>query len=193
MTELKLHIGCGPRILKGWVNIDLVYEPFANYLQYYTDIYYGESVRGNVSDFVALDVTKQALPFEDNSVDVIFHEDFIEHLSQIGQVIFLAETYRVLKFGAVHRINTPNLVTSMKEHSNFKLGMYGVYTEEWNKNHHINVMTPYALQEMGRMIGYSEVILQQRNKSMSNLIPLEYRPDPHDRPEYGNIFADLIK
>ena len=23
----KLHFGCGPRVLKGWINIDLVYEP----------------------------------------------------------------------------------------------------------------------------------------------------------------------
>ena len=34
--SLKLHIGCGPRILKGWVNIDLAFEPYENYMQYYT-------------------------------------------------------------------------------------------------------------------------------------------------------------
>jgi len=35
--QIKLHFGCGPRILKGWINIDLTFERFKPYLQYYTD------------------------------------------------------------------------------------------------------------------------------------------------------------
>ena len=190
---LKLHFGCGPRILKGWINIDLSYEPYHNYMQYYTNKYYPESVRGDQSDFYAIDVTKKPLPFSDNSVDVIFHEDFIEHLSQRDQVLFLAETCRILKKGGIHRINTPNLIMSMRDHSNFSRGYDGVYLDEWNKHIHLNVLTPSILQEMALMVGYKNVIFNGRDQSVSNLIPLEYRPDPNDRPEDGNIFADLIK
>lgn len=192
-AHIKLHIGCGPRVLKGWINIDVSYEHFANYMQYYTDKYYPETVRGDRSDFLAFDVTKYPLPLPDNSVDVIFHEDFFEHLSQRDQICFLAETCRVLKPRGVHRINTPSLVSSMRDHSRFSNGYSGVYVEEWDSHGHLSVPTPRMLEEMGLMCGYSKVSFTARDQSSCPLIPLEYRPDPRDRPEDGNIFADLIK
>jgi predicted SAM-dependent methyltransferase len=190
---LKLHFGCGPRVLKGWVNIDLKYVPFENYMKYYGSKYYPQEQRGNKSDLYAFDVTKSKLPLPDNCVDVIFHEDFLEHLSQMDQIIFLAESLRVLKKDAVHRVNTPNLLISMKEKSTFTLGKTGVYVDEWYKHGHLNLLTPNLLEEMAMMVGYSKVLFTGRDETTSKLIPLEYRPDPKDRPEYGNIFADLIK
>lgn len=190
---LKLHFGCGPRILKGWINIDLKYEPYHNYMKYYTDKYYPQEIRGDLSNFYAIDITKTELPIPDNSVDVIFHEDFIEHLSQRDQIIFLAETLRVLKRGGIHRVNTPSLLVSMSNHSDFSRGISGVYLDEWNKHIHLNVLTPNILQEMALMVGYKKVFFNGRNQSKSETIPSEYRPDPNDRPEFGNIFADLIK
>jgi len=191
--KIKLHIGCGPRILKGWINIDLNYEPCENYLKYYTDKYYGPEVRGNDSDFYAMDVTKTGLPLPDNSVDVIFHEDFIEHLNQEQQIVFLAETRRVLKKNGIHRVNTPDLIISMRNYSDFSKGFEGVNNKEWQKHGHLNVLSPSLLKEMALMVGYSDVLFNQRDKSISSLIPLEYRPDPKSRSENGNIFADLIK
>jgi len=191
--KIKMHFGCGPRILKGWVNIDLVYEPYESYLRFYGDKYYPLEIRGDKEDFYLFDIAKESLPFPDNSVDVIFHEDFIEQISQKGQITFLAETYRVLKKGHIHRINTPNLLVSMKNHSNFFKGFNGVFFSEWDTYHHLNVLTPKLLKEMALMVGYSKVIFSKRNVSLSKHIPLEYRPDPSDRPENGNIFADLIK
>ena len=190
---LKLHFGCGPRVLKGWVNIDLKYVPFEKYMKYYGSKYYPQEQRGNKSDLYAFNVTKSELPLPDNCVDVIFHEDFLEHLSQLDQIIFLAESLRVLKKDAVHRVNTPNLLISMKEKSTFTLGKTGVYVDEWYKHGHLNLLTPNLLEEMALMVGYSKVLFTGRDKTTSKLIPLEYRPDPKDRSEYGNIFADLIK
>ncbi|MEI7513688.1 MAG: methyltransferase domain-containing protein, partial [bacterium] len=105
---IKLHFGCGPRILKGWINIDLSFVPYVDKLYNYTDKYYPPEIRGTKDDFYAINITEVGLPLPDNSVDVIFHEDFIEHLDQRGQIIFLAETYRTLKPGSVHRVNTPD-------------------------------------------------------------------------------------
>lgn len=190
---VKLHFGSGPRVLKGWINIDLKYVHFVNYLQYYTDVFYPPEVRGGPQDFIAFDVTKCSLPLTDNSVEIVFHEDFIEHLSQKDQVLFLAETCRVLKPGAIHRVNTPNLLVSMRENADFSHGYDGVYVDEWEKHGHLNVLTPDVLKEMALMVGYSKVVFTGRDQSASKLLPREYRPDPHDRPENGNIFADLIK
>ena len=191
--NLQLHFGCGPRILKGWINIDLSFEPYANYLQYYTDKYYPEAVRGDKNDFYAIDILKTGLPLPDNSVDVIFHEDFFEHLNQKEQIIFLAETLRVLKKEGVHRINTPDLLESMKKSSDFRKGKNGVFTYEWDGHRHLNICTKNILSELAKMVGYRDVIFKKRDGSSSTLIPKEYRPDPNDRPENGNIFADLIK
>jgi predicted SAM-dependent methyltransferase len=190
--EIKLHFGCGPRVLRGWINIDLSFEPFGEYLKYYTDEHYPEKIRGNQNDFYAINILKTGLPLPDESVDVIFHEDFIEHLNQKDQVIFLAETFRVLKKDGIHRINTPELLESMKS-SDFKKGFSGVYTQEWDKHIHLNVLTKNNLTEIAKMIGYSEVMFSSKDKSISPLIPKEYRPDIKDRPENGNLYADLIK
>ncbi len=192
-SSIKLHVGCGPRVLKGWINIDIRYEPYDEYLQYYTDTYYPEEIRGGTEDFLGLNVCEVGLPFPDSSVDLIFDEDFIEHLSQKEQILFLAESFRVLKRGAVHRISTPNLLTSMARQSHFEAGKSGVFFEEWDKNEHRNVLTPALLVEVGKMIGFTTVSIESRNKSKAIGLPLEYRPDPRDRGEDGNFFADLVK
>lgn len=189
---IKVHIGCGPRVLKGWINIDIAYQPYNN-LKYFTDEHYSREMRGNKDEFVPIDISEYGLPLPDNSVDVIFHEDFLEHIPQRDQIVFLSESLRVLKPGGVHRVNTPNLIASMRDHSDFSKGMRGVYFSEWDKHKHINVLTPSLLQEMASMVGYGEILFNKRDASVSSLIPSEYRP-AGDRPESdGNIFADLIK
>lgn len=190
---VKVQIGCGPRILKEWINIDLKYEPYGNYLKFYTEKFYPPEIRGSLYDFFPLDVISGGIPLPDESVDVIFHEDFIEHLNQREQIVFLSEALRILKKGGIHRINSPNLLISMVLNSKFNKGIDGVYIAEWKDNGHKNVLTPACLKELAELIGYTEVIFNGRDNSVSRLVPLEYRPDPNDRPENGNIFADLIK
>lgn len=190
---LKVHVGCGPRILKGWINIDLAFEPFEKYLQYYTDEFYGVDVRGSKDAFIALDVTKEKLPFLDNTVDFIFDEDFIEHLTQKEQVLFLAETFRVLKPGGIHRVTTPNLSWIMKNNSDFSKGMEGVTQDCWNSWGHKDLLSPRLLKELAEMVGF-ELVIQERGNCLSEFIPKEYRPDP--KTGSGNeshLYADLIK
>jgi predicted SAM-dependent methyltransferase len=195
LDKVKLHFGCGPRVLKGWINIDLSYEPFEPYLPYYTDKHYPEEIRGTRDDLYVINIIENGLPLPDNSVDIIFHEDFFEHLTQKEQVIFLAETLRVMKKGAVHRINTPNLKASMRDNSEFAKGKTGVYASEWENWHHYSIMTPAILDDMAKMVGYTQVIFNSKNNSVSAAqLPTEYRPDENDRPAAdSNVFADLIK
>lgn len=193
-SNLKLHFGCGPRVLKNWINIDLVFEPYEDYLRYYKE-HYTEEIRGSIADFYAIDIITQGLALPDNSVNCIFHEDFFEHLNQRDQIVFLAETLRVMKKGTVHRINTPNILASMRENSFFKKGKDGVFVNEWNVWHHHNIISPTILKEMALMVGYSSVEFNGKNASaIKDQLPIEYRPDELDRSSLdGNIFADLIK
>lgn len=188
---LKLHFGCGPRIIKEWINIDLYFQSWEHYLQYYTEEIYPASERGTIDDFLALNVSCQPLPFEDNSVDLIFHEDFIEHLDQRECILFLAETFRVMKPGAIQRVNTPDLIWSQIFIGCLEEGYNGVNQNEWLSFGHKNLFTRGYLEEVAELIGF-EIIFQNRDISLSPMLPREFRPGS-DRSEAGNIFADLIK
>ncbi len=186
---LKLHFGCDARILKGWINMDLVYPKATKKTHAFPD---PAETRGSREDFFAIDFSEGPLPLADHSVEVIFHEDFIEHISQRDTLLFLAETYRVLKSGGVHRISTPDLAASMKRHSRFAKGYAGVFIYEWDKHAHLNVLTPDYLKELALLAGYREIIFTAKNHSHSPLVPPEFRP-LDDREEHEQIFCDLIK
>jgi len=82
-----LHVGCGARVEQGWINIDL--EPSAPGVK-------------------AVDVTK-GLPFESDSIDFVYSEHFLEHLTRVDAERFLNDAWRVLKPGGAIRISTPDM------------------------------------------------------------------------------------
>ena len=84
---IKLHLGCGRNLLGGWINTDSK-----------------TSLQG--CDY--LDVTEK-FPYDDNSVDYIFSEHMIEHISLQDGKFQLEESFRVLKSGGKIRISTPDL------------------------------------------------------------------------------------
>lgn len=49
------------------------------------------------------------LPFPDESIDIVFTEQFIEHLSQVQAIHFLSEAHRILKPGGIIRQSTPDM------------------------------------------------------------------------------------
>lgn len=92
----RVHIGSGPQILPGWVNVDNVRYPGVD---------------------AVLDVTR-GLPFRD--VRFIFAEHFIEHLSLHETMYLLRECRRILTDDGVLRLTTPNLDWVWKTH--YRLG-----------------------------------------------------------------------
>ena len=86
----KLHIGCGYRLLDGWLNCD-------NDWQIVRDV-----------PVYQLDVTKP-FPFQSGIFDAVFSEHMIEHIPYLAGRSMLQECFRVLKAGGMIRISTPNL------------------------------------------------------------------------------------
>jgi predicted SAM-dependent methyltransferase len=86
----KLHIGCGPNIKPGWINIDL-----------------GESAD------IRLDV-REPLPFPDGSATVVYSEHFFEHLTFEEGTRFLRESLRVLTPGGLVSIGVPDADSAMQ-------------------------------------------------------------------------------
>lgn len=85
--RLHLHLGCGPKYLSGFVNIDA--NPFQR-LDFWLDVRCG-------------------LPFASASVDSIYSTHMIEHFYPDEMEKLLRESARVLKAGAGLRLVVPNL------------------------------------------------------------------------------------
>jgi predicted SAM-dependent methyltransferase len=86
--EVKLNLGCGGDIKKGYINID---------------------INKRVGVDIAMDLVTQDLPFADNSVDHINLQDIIEHFYHNQQDWFIGQCYRKLKDGGTIYIQTPDL------------------------------------------------------------------------------------
>jgi predicted SAM-dependent methyltransferase len=82
----KLQVGAGPNNLPGWLNTDIEPRP-------------GQAF---------LDATKP-FPIPDNSLNYVYAEQVIEHLSFKGGMVMLRESYRTLAPGGKLRIATPDL------------------------------------------------------------------------------------
>jgi predicted SAM-dependent methyltransferase len=83
----KLHLGCGDNVRPGWLNSD--YNPQSD-------------------SVLHLDATTP-FPLPDASLDYVFSEHMIEHLSYADGMRMLRECHRVLRPGGKVRISTPDL------------------------------------------------------------------------------------
>ncbi len=100
---VKLHLGCGTAYKEGWINIDNNSDNNINKLDLNWDL------RNN-------------LPLDDNSVDFIFNEHFLEHLSIAEGQRALRDFLRVLKPSGIMRISMPDLerVVALYNNPNWK-------------------------------------------------------------------------
>ena len=92
---MKLNLGCGRRVKEGFINVD-IYE------------------RENKLDLI-YDLTKP-LPFESESCEYIYSEQFIEHLDWREGLSFLFECFRCLKKGGTIRLVFPDFKTVFKKY-----------------------------------------------------------------------------
>lgn len=84
---MKINIGCGQKYINGWINVDI------------------ENKVKTDKQYDVLNGIKE----ENDSVDYIYNEHFIEHLTCEEGLFFMKECLRVLKKDGVLRIATPNL------------------------------------------------------------------------------------
>lgn len=100
--QKKLNIGCGTDYKKGWVNIDNNSDNNIEHLDINWDL-------------------RKPLPIGDESVDYIYNEHFIEHLSVEEGQSFIRDAHRVLKKGGILRIATPDLAVTVDKYLNVPL------------------------------------------------------------------------
>lgn len=87
-TKMKdVYVGAGKHRLDGWIHVDAY--PY-----------------GDID--IVCDVTKEGLPFKDDSVDRIYTQDFLEHIEPKYKVSLINEFWRVLKVGGTMEHYIPN-------------------------------------------------------------------------------------
>lgn len=84
---LCVNVGCGPRPLPGWINLDAARAP-------HVDVFWD---------------VRQGLPFPDASCTALLGEHVIEHVSKQDALRLARECWRVLEPGGVLRLSTPDL------------------------------------------------------------------------------------
>lgn len=82
----RLHLGCGTRVLPGWVNIDRIARAAG----------------------VVTDIDPTTLPYPDASVAEVLAEHLFEHFSFAEEGLVWLEMARVLRPGGVLRLEVPD-------------------------------------------------------------------------------------
>ena len=154
----KIQYGCGIKLLKEWVNVDsLPIELLTAWRK--NQLPDADQQPVELFFYRTLDLTSRQ-PFANNSFDIGFCEDFIEHLSQAESITFLSECYRVLKPGGILRMSFPGLEGVLKNHyvgptsyksaNEAKMDCY----DQWE---HIHFYSREELRLVATHLGYSNV------------------------------------
>jgi predicted SAM-dependent methyltransferase len=89
-----LNVGCGKKYNKEWTNIDMVSD----------------------SPHVTRCSLIKGIPFKDNTFDVVYHSQVLEHIPKENAAFFMKECYRVLKPNGVIRVVVPDLENIAREY-----------------------------------------------------------------------------
>jgi predicted SAM-dependent methyltransferase len=92
-----VNLGCGNRFHKDWINLDF------------------KSNSDKVIEFNLL----EKLPFEDDSIDIVYTSHVLEHFSKCDAPKFLDECYRILKPNGIIRVIVPDLEQLIKNYIKF--------------------------------------------------------------------------
>ena len=169
---MRLHIGSGPQILQGWVNVDNQPYPGVDKV---------------------VDVTA-GLPFRD--VEYIFAEHFIEHIAHGDAAKLMRECRRVLRDDGVLRLSTPNLDWVWQTHYGLDLAEPDQVRECYKINRafrgwgHQFLYNERTLRATLLDCGFSEIVRVEYGISRHEAL---HGLERHDRsPDWGSLSSILI-
>lgn len=171
---LKLNLGCGEHPIEGWHNFD--FEP-------------------RKPNITFCDLSKAQLPYSTGTVDYIFSEHFVEHLTKKHAIKLFTECHRVLKSGGVMRISMPNIYSLSEGYIEWsRYGKRPDISAVWNPESPCDMLNE-GLREWGHqylwdwpeaskqllIVGFRLVEHKEWRSSVhSNLQNLEVRPYHND-------------
>ena len=167
----KLQIGAGGTDYPGWLNTDIVPGP--------SEIY--------------LDATKR-FPMADGSIQYVFGEHVIEHLSYEDGLLMLRECYRVLSPGGKIRFATPNLLKYVQlfqqpqtdQVKTYLPGKVGIHS--WPDSPRPEVMIlNLEMRSFGHKFLYDPAMLSDRLTQAGFRTVAQFSPGESDDPELRGV------
>ena len=118
----RYHLGCGGHFIPGYLNIDcsIAAEPDRVYPDF-------NGVSG--AYFYNYDLS-QGLPGADNSLDVIYHCHFLEHLSYANAIKLLRQARFRLKPGGIMRVLVPDLELWINNYGTDNTAFFDAYRRQ---------------------------------------------------------------
>lgn len=161
--SLRLHLGSGPARKDGWINVDLV----------------GDEV----------DLTwniLRPLPFQSGTVEAIFHEHVLEHLSLEEGYALAQESYRLLRPGGVLRIGVPDCGTpevGWPDAPTRLLALHEFFAEPGHQ-------TMYDAETLGLILRAARFgVVEQRAFGESRIEP----PPDSEHRRVGSLYVEAVK
>jgi predicted SAM-dependent methyltransferase len=186
--NLRLHLGCGPRLLDGWINLDVAINPA----------------------IVSAKLPRGLKRFDGASAQFIYTSHFLEHLEYPGEATeFVSECYRILRPGGVLRIVVPGIekiiAAYMCDDKDF-FEIQAAQHPDWCTTKLEHLM--YALQQDGQhkygydfetmkklliMGGFTNIVRSDFNSNEFAELRVDYRGITDNHGNHLSLFVDAIK
>ncbi len=155
---MKLHLGCGGKFLEGFIHVDMDEKDHI--------------------DFPNTDL--RSLPFESNTVDLIYSCGNLEYYDQEEIPIVLKEWCRVMKQGSIIRLSVPNFDSIINVYQNngkniFGEGILGPIFGKWKLSngkyiYHKTVFDFNSLEKHLTNVGFGNI----RRYNHDDVMPVGY-------------------
>jgi predicted SAM-dependent methyltransferase len=159
MSNIKLHLGCGHRHLKGFIHVDKDVLPHIDHPN--TDL-------GDL------------FMFDDSSVDMIYTCGSFEYYDREEAIHVLEEWRRVLKTGGTLKISVPNFSSVVKVYQKYNdldgIGILGPLYGKWKIHnnrflYHKTVYDKKSLSNLLSKVGF---------KNIKNYVAEQFLPNGYD-------------
>ena len=104
---MKLNLGCGRDIRKGWINLDFI--------------------KGDGVDIVH-NLNSLPLPFEDQRFDFVLCQDILEH---VDFVLLINDLYRILKKEGILKIRVPHFTSKINFEDPTHINRFSIRTFDY--------------------------------------------------------------
>lgn len=178
LKEIKIHFGCGHRIIEGWVNIDAYQFKGVDY---------------------CMDL-RTALPFSNNSAKFIFSEHVLEHLEYDVIPLIFKDFYRILKPGGIIRIIVPDLeqycLNYVEGNTEWFEKIFPTFSRAeavnsvFNDHFHRHIYDFDTLERCLKKAGFKNIIQTDYLKSKCSELSMDTDADSR---RYGSLCVEALK